>query len=260
MGQTLSMTLQVPEPDSRPRRIEGAVLLEIWEQASAEPPLQRAVSIVHSGWPFLLRHQIDTMSVAERDARLLWLRAVTFGPDLALFGRCQTCDCQMEIMAPVRQLDAILGAIPPQRQSIHDGYALQVRLANTRDLVAALAAGPSASGRQIILSRCLQATDPAGNALPIEALPAPVLQKAEAEAEALHADAEIMLDFICPACGARQAIPLDIAQVFWLELRHAARRLLSEVHDLAWAYGWTEDAILTMSGRRRQTYLSQVWQ
>jgi hypothetical protein len=74
----------------------------------------------------------------------------------------------------------------------------------------------------------------------------------------MHEAAEIALTLTCPACDARQVVHLDIAGFLWAEVRHAAQRLLDEVHELGWAYGWSEGAILTMSASRRQAYLDRV--
>jgi hypothetical protein len=38
----------------------------------------------------------------------------------------------------------------------------------------------------------------------------------------------------------------------------AAKRLLGEIHNLASAYGWSEDAILSLSNSRRALYLQMV--
>jgi hypothetical protein len=51
---------------------------------------------------------------------------------------------------------------------------------------------------------------------------------------------------------------LDIGRFLWFEVRNAAQRLLREVHELAYAYGWSESAILAMSFHRRQNYLAMV--
>ncbi len=52
----------------------------------------------------------------------------------------------------------------------------------------------------------------------------------------------------------------DTGAFLWLEISQTARRLLDDVHQLAWAYGWPESEILAMGQRRRQAYLDRVWQ
>ena len=55
-------------------------------------------------------------------------------------------------------------------------------------------------------------------------------------------------------------MPLDVPGLFWIELRSLARRLLSDVHELASRYGWSESEILGLSARRRRAYIERVWE
>jgi hypothetical protein len=76
----------------------------------------------------------------------------------------------------------------------------------------------------------------------------------------LEADpqAEIRLDFTCPACAHEWELLFDIAEFFWTELSAQAQRLLREIDALARAYGWSEREILNLPAQRRQTYLELV--
>ena len=50
----------------------------------------------------------------------------------------------------------------------------------------------------------------------------------------------------------------DIARFLWAETRRAAAHLLSEIHELASAYGWSEEAIAAMSAQRRSAYMEML--
>ena len=73
--------------------------------------------------------------------------------------------------------------------------------------------------------------------------------------------AEVLLSLRCPACEHEWSTPFDILAYLWDEIDDWARRLLSEVHTLASAYGWSERDVLGMSARRRRLYLemSEAW-
>jgi hypothetical protein len=58
----------------------------------------------------------------------------------------------------------------------------------------------------------------------------------------------------CP-CGAEWADELDIRSITWADLTAWVGRTLTEVHQLAHAYGWSEADILAMSATRRRWYL-----
>ena len=70
--------------------------------------------------------------------------------------------------------------------------------------------------------------------------------------------AEISVGFDCPICHSAREETLDLSDFFWTEIEWRARRLLSEVHALAIAYGWDEATILDMSDMRRTAYLRMV--
>ena len=53
-------------------------------------------------------------------------------------------------------------------------------------------------------------------------------------------------------------LDLDIAGFVWREVALAARRLLTEIHRLARAYGWSQQAIAAMSTPRRAAYLEML--
>ena len=66
------------------------------------------------------------------------------------------------------------------------------------------------------------------------------------------------LALACPGCGHEWTAPFDIAAYLWEDIEDCARRLLRQVHDIARAYGWTEDTILSLSARRRRMYLEAI--
>jgi hypothetical protein len=250
-----------PEPDVRlPPPFVGSALLAAWEQAAGESPLNRAVGLIARGWPELSAAEIRALNIAARDERLLRLRAASFGPAMALFFACGYCAAAMEITPPVDRLCAVLRGARETADLACHGYAIQVRLADTDDLALVAAEESHAAAQRLLLARCLRATGENGASVPLEALPELVVRAAAAEADALHGSAEILLQLACPTCGAQHAIALDPLSVLWRELRHAAQRLLADVHELAWAYGWSEGAILALSPPRRQAYLAQVRQ
>jgi hypothetical protein len=76
---------------------------------------------------------------------------------------------------------------------------------------------------------------------------------------ALHdPQSAIDLSLTCPACGHAWQATFDIADFLWREVTARARRLVSDVHTLALAYGWREDDILAMGDGRRRMYLDLV--
>jgi hypothetical protein len=62
----------------------------------------------------------------------------------------------------------------------------------------------------------------------------------------------------CAACSHRDSLDLNLGSFLYRLVERGAKRLLREVHELAWAYGWSEESILRMSAQRRGTYLEML--
>lgn len=173
---------------------------------------------------------------------------------------CRACGTPMEMAAPVSGFCSILDNAVDHGEATHDGYLLRVRLSDSADLAAALGEQTDEAARFLLLTRCVDAIDPDGAPSPADRLPREALRAAAEAADALHAGAEILLDNTCPACAAQHSVAFDALQLLWREVQNAAGRLVDDVHELAWAYGWAEQSILTMSPARRQAYLDRVRQ
>ena len=89
-------------------------------------------------------------------------------------------------------------------------------------------------------------------------LTARILAEIEREMLEMDSQADVHLEFDCPACSAKWSAVFDILAFLWGELDAWAQRLLLEVHSLASAYGWREADILEMSATRRSIYLNMV--
>ncbi|HEX3350142.1 MAG TPA: hypothetical protein VHS58_18790 [Acetobacteraceae bacterium] len=236
------------DPVGIPCPLSGAALLAAWERGSAAPPPDRPLALLHAAG--LAETEAAALPLAARDLALLSLHTRGFGATLISFAACEACGDRLEFTLPADAVAATLRAAEPACTLAHEGGTLRLRMATARDVADAAAATDLDAARRLLLARCAEATD--------TALPADLRDAALARLEAMHETAEISLALACPACGARLAIQFDIASFLWAEIRHAARRLLDEVHELAWAYGWPEDAILAMSAARRLAYLHRV--
>ncbi|HET7429880.1 MAG TPA: hypothetical protein VFJ89_00090 [Nocardioides sp.] len=70
--------------------------------------------------------------------------------------------------------------------------------------------------------------------------------------------AEVTVDLDCVGCGAGLAASVDPSEFVARDLDRLLDRLLREVHALATAYGWSEEAILGLPPSRRRRYLELV--
>ena len=122
-------------------------------------------------------------------------------------------------------------------------------LADVGDLEAAASTGAPGPARRELARRCLGA----------DAVPADELADAVSAAlEAADPHLSVRLALRCPACGTSFEATVDVAAHVWAALDGRAHRVLTEVADLAGAYGWTEDEVLRLPQARRRAYAERA--
>jgi hypothetical protein len=261
-------------------------LLYIWEAALRQHPVDRALTILAISLPEMPRDDLLALSIGQRDAYLLAIRERTFGSQLAGFAECPTCQERLEFMLDVGDIrvvpeieDGTAGAmnrnptdlLPDYFVKVHnraptnqvhevtiEGYDLRFRLPNSLDLAQIARCGDVDAARNLLVQRCVLQASQDGVEVAAAALPETVLTMLVESIGQYDPQADVQLNFSCPACGQSWPVMFDVVSFFWSEICVQAKRLLREVHTLARACGWREADILNMSTARRQFYLEMV--
>src|SRR5947207_8679703 len=120
------------------RPLTAQELLDAWERGLAEPPVQRALTLLAAACPEVPSEALARESVGRRDARLLTLRQWTFGPRLVSLADCPACGGRLETAFDVADvLVTDLGSAPPGPLTLTAaGCALSFRLPDSLDLAA----------------------------------------------------------------------------------------------------------------------------
>jgi len=240
--------------DVRPLR--GEALLSAWECGDRQTWSACALALLSAGYPGCAGPDATAIPLAERDRLLLELRRHTFGDTLAAFAVCHACGERVEFELPhASAVAALETGVNAASGLTVDDWVLNLRLADTADIDRAAADPDLDAARTVLLERCVTAADANGAIVPYRDLPEPVRALAEMTLAALHEAVELSVSLCCPGCAAPQQVLVDVSSHLWTETRHAARRLLAEVHELARAHGWSEAAIIAMSAPRRRAYL-----
>lgn len=227
--------------------LSAHALLFAWEQGRNRHPVDRALMLRALSAP-----DTDPAALADEplglcNAALLELRVATFGGRLCARVDCPQCATPLEL-----ELDAteLLDARPWPVDSVRVGD-LRFRPPSNRDLahIAGEAAADVAAGRLLALCVLDEPRDTDLRAL---------LAEVESALERADPWSDLSLAVHCDTCGRQWSEALDVPALLWDEVEHRARVLLDEVHLLAQAYGWTEDAILDLSDQRRAAYMQRV--
>lgn len=202
------------------------------------------------------------LSVGDREALLLAIRRVTLGERIDCIVDCPACGERMDLEFGVESLllPPYAEPQPDHRVEIEcDGVAWHVRLrlptGADQAAVAELARADLAAAETALLERCvLEVRAADGAPLAVRDL-APRARTVLAErAGELDPQAEMRLDFTCPACGTASAVIFDAADYLLQELVRGD--LCREVHTLALHYHWSEQEILGLPQPRRRRYLA----
>jgi ribosomal protein S27E len=204
-------------------------LLSVWDEAQETHPAMRPVLLLRAaGGP----DAAEKLPLPTRDRLLLSLRERWFGRAFESVVSCETCGAAIELTFDGGAIAAVEEAAPAS-----------YRLPDTTDLIAISNCATEDEARTRLVERCM-----VGDA------------SFEDVASALDAVDDLRIAVTCPDCGASWDVVFDPGAYLWHEVDAAAMRVLREVDALASAYGWSEEAILSMSPRRRAVYLRMVTQ
>lgn len=241
-------------------RLSAEDILSIWEGAVVPDPVGRALTILGAASPGTPRETLAALPLGRRDAKLLEILEETFGPTLDGIASCPQCAEQIQFILEIPDLRARVGpATEPTEGDLRlDDWRLRYRLPASSDLAAAAACGDSDAARHVLAQRCVREAWHKGTRAEAEDVPADVFSQMALAMAVQDPWAEVLMGFVCPACGQEGQTLFDIAEYLWDNVCSHARRLLYEVHALARAYGWREADILTMSAVRRRAYLEMA--
>lgn len=241
------------------RALSAAELLNVWELGLAQSPTARALTLLAAACPEASSESLARLTVGERDARLLTLRKWTFGSQLVCVANCKACGEQLELSFDAGDLFMETDAVSNEDSSLTVGeYELRFRLPNSLDLIALANCQDLNEARRRLLERCISKIERHGQSIASADVSAAALEALATRMGEIDSSGNVQLLLNCPQCAHSAAAIFDIESFFWKEINAWATRILREVHQLAFAYGWREVDVLNMSAWRRQVYLNLI--
>lgn len=241
------------------RGLHAEDVLQLWERERNDLPARRSLSLLECASGTGERSQLGRLSVGACDARLLRLRALTFGDRIEARTQCPRCGEKLEFRLSCAALATVDGAATqagePWQWLEWQGWSICFRWPCLADMIELDMRQPPEAVSADLLARCIAEVRFESVAADLAQLPAEAVNEVTERMRTLDPGAEIDLGLACPACRHEWTSAFDIAAYLWQELGTHARRLLREVDLLARIYGWREADILAMSTRRRQAYV-----
>jgi len=231
-----------------------AELLHLWECGIGQSAAIRGLLLMSAVVPTSDTDALARMSIGQRDVWLLNLREALFGSGVHGLMDCRSCGQPIELDF---RIDEIRVAHGEPCESCHidiDGHEIEFRLPDSNDLLA-LECDRTGEAERKLFERCVLCARSKDGDLTAAELPDHVLSEVSQRMAEADPQAEVLLQASCPTCSSVSQAPFDIGSHLWVELDAWARRLIQEIHLLAWAYGWSEAEIVRLSVTRRRAYL-----
>jgi hypothetical protein len=233
--------------------LDSQRMLAAWQAGRRQPPLQRALTLLAAAEPTLSPAALYALPIGDRDRALLALHGETFGSRLEGLADCRVCGETIEIACGSDEL--MVSAEPAPLRLRHGEFEIAFRTPSSEDIAEACAErlDPAAA----LARRCIVSCTHDGASVVPDCPPEVLAAVSQA---VLEADPVLDLEFAatCPACGSAQMFGFDIVTFLWQQVETRARHLLTQVHLLASAYGWSESDILALPAERRVAYLDLV--
>lgn len=236
--------------------LSASELLQAWEAALAQSPLERPLALLAAGFPDQSYSDLSQQPIGRRNEQLIALRRYLLGGAVTALADCPRCGERVMLDFTLDDVRAEAMPIGIPELAIED-FAVTCHAPGTRDLLAA-AKAPPADMRLALLRSCIDAARRGGSAVPAESLPAGVLESVAESLARCDPQADMQLSLRCPACEHAWEAAFDIAGFLWAEITAWARTMLNDIHTIASAYGWSESDILTLPPGRRWYYLEMI--
>lgn len=237
------------------RCLSASDLVEVWECGLDRPPVQRVLTLLARASDES-RTELAALSVGRRDARLLELYELLFGPSIDAFAECPVCAERLEYGMTVADLQgAPLDPGDTDLTLCSGSFQLRLRLPNSADLDAAGRLQDVATAQRFLMQSCILEASRNDTPVAVEEVPDSLAGEMEDLLTQADPQTELLIALSCANCGHAWQVLFDVERFLWVKISALAKRLLREVHTLARAYGWTETEILSLSAARRQAYL-----
>jgi len=242
------------------RRLSAEDIVRVWEYGFNRNPVERYLALLAPAFPEMDRSTLGTLTIGNRDLRLLALKERLSGTELKGVARCPKCATELAFAlktTDIRQGD-YNQEMPPYFRENLEGFQLVYRLPNSFDQLTMMGAGdPDIAGR-ILLQRIIHSAEYGNNAIAVDQLPPETLEALGDRINELDPQSEIQFAMNCAACGYRWSALFEVGHFVWREIRDQAKNILNDVISLASAFGWAERDILEMTPQRREFYLDRL--
>lgn len=243
------------------RPLTSAELLSIWERGLTQSQAEKTLHLLAAASSVTDLGPIVSLSIGERDARLLQLREWMFGTRFLNMAHCPACSELVEWESELNDIRIQPFSEENDVKTFHfemEGFQICFRLPNSQDMSLISTKELYRSNPEQLLYDCIINVKSSGNDCTARDLPSHVIRAIDQRMGEEDPQADIRMLLNCPECSHNWEAQFNISVYLWEEINQWAVHMLQEITLLAKAFGWSEHDILHMSTRRRQLYLELV--
>src|SRR6185295_14786222 len=105
------------------RPLTASTLLSVWERASRQPPVERALLFLGAACPERTAAELAQLPIGERDSLLVTLREWTFGAQLVSRLVCKKCGERLELSLKISDVRVVRDVETADALTVNaDGY------------------------------------------------------------------------------------------------------------------------------------------
>lgn len=241
------------------RNLTETELLNLWESCMDRPLIETSLHLIATASSDKDLSNVASLSIGQRDARLLQLREWMFGGRLKNVAKCPHCSEKIEWENDVKELrlQPLLPGVGKIFDVKIDAYHINFRLPTTHDLFH-LKESSSQKPANELLNRCITSLRRENETVVPSDLPVDIIEEINDLMSKKDPQADIIMLLTCPSCEKQWESGFDILSYLWSEINSWAKNILREIFILAKFFGWSEREILEIGPKRRQLYLEMV--
>jgi hypothetical protein len=200
-------------------------------------------------------HAMTSLTMGDVTALALQVRKLTFGDVLQCVMACPSCAEEMSVDLALGRLLLDTASEPATTCTVSaDGYTVILRPVTGDDLLGLGEVGNEMGTPERVVKSCVVNCDPP---LPAK-MSDELLAKLSSALCELDPQADLLLDLTCPSCKHRFEAPFFPEDFLLREIDARRSQLEMEVHWLAFNYGWSEKAILSLPISKRKRYVELI--
>lgn len=198
---------------------------------------------------------IRRLVIGDRIALLLHMRRMIFGDKFHCVLLCHKCRKDMSLDLSISSLLQPVILNPRSEYIVKAGeFTLKLRPITGADIERVLSGNEDNRDKTKELARsCIIYSEP-----PLNNISDELLSMISSELERIDPQADLILNITCPSCSYSFQTPFNVEKFIFDEIAAREKQFEKEIHWIAFNYHWSEDAILSLSMRKRKRYVDLI--